>query len=242
MAGKFMHGALVEFVETFMLPVPNVIIFQYNPETLTHAWTQPVAAPPDKEGFSNPLAVKGSPGETFQFTIAMDANDMISDGGPVEEALATASGIYSRLAALEMLQYPVDPSSTSGLLGTVSAGVSTSGITLGGSGVAGSSTKVNVPLGQIPTVLFIWGPGRIVPVRVTSLSITEKLYDVLLNPIHAEATLGLRVLTPEELVFIPGKQGKIASAAYTYTLTLRKALAVANIANAADSILGMLPV
>jgi hypothetical protein len=242
MAGSYLKGALVEFVETFMLPVPNVIIFQYNPETLTHAWTQPAAAPPDQEGFSNPLAVKGSPGETFQFTIAMDANDMISDGGPVEAALATTTGIYSRLAALEMLQYPVAPSSTDGLLGTVSAGVSASDATLSGSGTAGSSTKVSVPLGQIPTVLFIWGPGRIVPVRVNSLSITEKLYDVLLNPIHAEATLGLRVLTPEELLFIPGTQGKIATAAYTYTLTLRKALAVANLANASDSILGMLPV
>ena len=80
MAGIYLKGALVEFVKSFLLPVPNVIIFQYNPETLTHAWTQPGAAPANQYGASNPLAVKGSPGETFQFTITMDANDMISDG------------------------------------------------------------------------------------------------------------------------------------------------------------------
>ncbi len=238
MAGKYLKGALVEFVKTFLLPVPNVIVFQYNPETLTHAWTQPGAVPANEKGSSNPLAVKGSPGETFQFTLAMDANDMISDGGPREEDLARTTGIYSRLAALEMLQYPVDPSSQKGLLGTVSARVSTSGFSL----KAGKAVS-SVPLGQIPTVLFIWGPGRIVPVRVTSLSITEKLYDELLNPIHAEATIGLRVLPPEELVFIPdGIQSKLAKAAYTYTLTLRSALATANLANAAESNMGMLPV
>jgi len=243
MAGHFLKGALVEFVETFMLPVPNVIIFQYNPETLTHTWTQPGAAPASEEGSSNPLAVKGSPGESFQFTLTMDANDMISDGGPIEEVLATATGIYSRLAALEMLQYPVDPSrQKKGLLGTVSAGVSPSGISVKGSGTPRSRSKVRVPLGQIPTVLFIWGLGRILPVRVTSLSITERLYDTLLNPIHAEATITLRVLQPEELVFISVVQGDLAQAAYTYTLTLRQALAVANLANAADSIIGMLPV
>src|SRR5438045_2375954 len=155
MAGIYLKGALVEFVKSFLLPVPNVIIFQYNPETLTHAWTQPGAAPANQYGASNPLAVKGSPGETFQFTITMDANDMISDGNVVEEVLATTTGIYSRLAALEMLQYPVAPSSLTGLLGTVSKGVNTSDVTLSGSGTRDSPLEVNVPLGQIPTVLFI---------------------------------------------------------------------------------------
>ena len=36
-----MKGALVEFMPTFLpIPVPNVIVFQYNPETMTHTWTQ----------------------------------------------------------------------------------------------------------------------------------------------------------------------------------------------------------
>ena len=51
----------------------------------------------------------------------------------------------------------------------------------------------------MPVTLFIWGSGRIVPVRVTGITITEKLYDSALNPTHAEAQLALRVLTPAEL-------------------------------------------
>ena len=49
-------------------------------------------------------------------------------------------------------------------------------------------------------MLFVWGLQRIVPVRVTDLTITEKLYDTALNPIHADAQIGLRVLTPDEIV------------------------------------------
>jgi hypothetical protein len=234
MAGKFMRGALVEFMDTFLLPLPNVIIFQFNPETMTHTWTQPEASG------SNPLAVKGSPGESFSFTIAMDANDMIAEEGPVAEGIARLSGIYSRLAALEMLQYPVNPGG-SGLLGSVSASVS---VGSGGISVSASASGVkrSIPQFQIPTVLFVWGPGRIVPVRVTSLVITEKLYDVALNPTHAEAQLGLRVLTPEELLFVTGPLAKIAKTAYSYSQGLRQVLAVANLANAADSIIGMLPI
>ena len=73
---------------------------------------------------SNPLAVQGMPGESFSFTIAMDANDEIADGSAPTAALAKVSGIYSRLAALEMLLYPTGAPST--LVGTVSAAVTAS--------------------------------------------------------------------------------------------------------------------
>jgi hypothetical protein len=100
-----------------------------------------------------------------------------------------------------------------------------------------------VPAAQLPTVLFIWGPGRIVPVRVTALTITEKLYDsTLLNPTHVEAQVGLRVLTQEELKYVDGPLGSLANTAYSYSQGLREALALANLANAVESIIGMLPV
>jgi hypothetical protein len=232
MPGKFLHGALVEFMPTFLIPLPNIIIFQFNPETMTHTWTQAEAA----AQAGNPLAVKGVPGESFSFNLAMDASDMIADGSPVAVGLASATGIYTRLAALEMLLYPTG-SFDGGLLGTVS--VSAAGI--GGSG--STDTQRPVPASQVPTVLFVWGPGRILPVRVTGLTITEKLYDsLLLNPTHAEAQISLKVLTPEELAFVSGPLGGLANAAYTFSQGLRQALALANLANAAESVIGMLPV
>ena len=45
MAGKYLRGALIEFTESFPLPIPNVIIFQYNPETMTHGWTPATTNP-----------------------------------------------------------------------------------------------------------------------------------------------------------------------------------------------------
>jgi hypothetical protein len=229
-----MRGALIDFTQTLLIPTPNVIIFQYNPEAITHSWTQ--SQPSGAQG--NPLAVTGMPRESFSFTLVMDANDQIGDGNP----LAEASGIYSRLAALEMLLYPTGAAGLASLLGQVSANISVGGSSIGGS-IGGSSAgaKATVPISQVPTALFIWGPGRIVPVRVTGLTINEKIYDGLLNPIHAEAQLQLSVLTPEELASVTGPLAQVAKAAYEYSQGLRQALALANLANAAESIIGMIP-
>src|SRR5438034_8537427 len=88
MAGTFIRGALVEFMPTFLIPLPNIIIFQFNPETMTHSWTQPQSVPVSQGaavGNANPLAVRGVPGESFSFTLVMDTVDMIADGSPVAE-------------------------------------------------------------------------------------------------------------------------------------------------------------
>ena len=238
MAGKYMKGALIEFMEAFLLPVPNVILFQYNPETMTHTLSEATSAgAAESTGHGsgrNPLAVRSFPTESFSFTIAMDSNDTIADK-MATAPIAEVSGVYSRLAALEMLQYPVTTGGT-GIAGA-SATAALRGFTAGLSG-----PRRNIPAMQVPTVLFIWGPGRIVPVRVTGLTITEKLYDTLLNPTHAEAQLSLKVLTPDELRSVNGPLKEIAKAAYVYSHGLRQALAVANLANATESIIGLLPV
>jgi hypothetical protein len=238
MANKFMRGALVEFVPTFGIPLPNVIIFQFNPETMTHMWTQPAGAAAASTGDakSNPLAVRGDPGESFSLSIVVDASEPIADAEPIAGALSAVSGVYTRLAALELLQYPVPSDTGSALVGSVTA--SLGGIT---GGVSGGVSRP-VPQNQVPTVLFVWGPGRIVPVRVTNLSITERLYDPLLNPTHAEATLGLRVLTPDELEYVTGPLAALARGAYDYSQGLRRVLAAANLGNAVESVIGMLPV
>jgi len=50
-----------------------------------------------------------------------------------------------------------------------------------------------------PLTLFIWGAKRILPVRITDFSITEEAYDPALNPIRARVSLGLRVLSYNDL-------------------------------------------
>jgi hypothetical protein len=236
MAGFYLRGALIEFTETFPVPIPNVILFQYNPETMTHTWTPATTNPNTPGSTSNPLAITGDPQESFSFTLMMDSNDMIADGEAVETGIATASGVYTRIASLEMLLFPTAPPG-GGLIGSVTAALGITG------GSSSPDPTRQVPAAQLPTVLFIWGPGRIVPVRVTALTITEKLYDTtLLNPTHVEAQITLRVLTQEELKYVDGPLGTLANTAYSYSQGLREALALANLANAAESIIGMLPV
>lgn len=43
-------------------------------------------------------------------------------------------------------------------------------------------------------VLFVWGPGRIFPVRVKDFQVEEQAYSPLLYPIRARVTVGLEVL------------------------------------------------
>ncbi len=201
-----MKGALVELKEG----APNVVVFQFNPETLRHSWTQE-AAPAG----ANPQAVRGVPGESFGFSISMEATDELGGTNPAALLDATLNGIYARLSALEMLLFPT---AMPGLAGAVPAG------------------DREVPAAQVPTVLFVWGLGRIVPVRLTSLTITEKIFDAQLNPTHAEATLELRVVTPTELDSIQEPFKTFAKAAYNYTQGKRVALAVANLINTAGAI------
>lgn len=234
MAGA--KGALISFTPTFIGVTPNVIVFQINPETITHAWSEPSAAQAEGGSKTNfdPLAVTGVPGETFSFTLVMDSNNEIADvaTNPVAAGLATVSGAYVHLAALEMLQYPMASAST--LLGQVSATLNTAAVG------ASSTPAILVPASQVPVVLFVWGSQRVVPVRITQLNITERLYDELLNPVHAEAQISLRVLTPDELAAVQGPMRDVANVAYIYTQGVRQAQATANLADAA-SILGILP-
>jgi hypothetical protein len=173
------------------------------------------------------------PGESFSFELAMDAQESVASGG-VSGVIAETVGLGPRLAALEMLQYPTGTDALGGLVSTVSASI---GLPLGG-----GADKRPVPEHQLPTVLFVWGPARVAPVRVTALTITERLHDARLNPIQARATVAIRVLTSQEVEALSGPLKPVARAAFGYSESLRQAGAVANLGDAAESIMGMLPV
>ena len=206
MAGFRLQGALVSFSPGLISTQPNIIPFQFNPETLTHAWKP---ARETAQGFgkaSNPLAVAGQPEESFSFTLMMNAGDTIADGKPGAADLALVSGIYSRLAALELLLYPVSQAGSDLIQAVQQADALNKVLT------KAKRPPTAVPDKQIPTVLFVWGPGRILPVRVMSLTITEKLFDAALNPTQAEMQISLSVLTPEELKHVTGPLRLIAQA------------------------------
>lgn len=247
MSGFFLKGALIQLMPTFLIPLPNLIIFQFNPETMRHSFSQPLPRPQGGTGQSaqtDPQAVSGAPTESYSFTLQLDANEMITSGSETQKYLAIGTGVSSRLAALEMLQYPLPPQGSSlvgQLTGTVSAAASVGGV--GASitaGASGQKTSTAVPSSQVAAALFIWGPERIVPVRLSRLEVTETLYDEILNPVHAQADVTLDVLTPPEIKGITPKAVKfIANAAYWYSQGERQVLAVAD---TAESVIGLIPI
>jgi hypothetical protein len=169
---RVLKGALVSVSPTS--PIPSVIVFQYNPDTLTRS-IKP-RAPGGDGARSEALRLTGPPEETIKVDVDIDAVDQLekSDG------IATSLGIYPQLSALEMLAYP--PSATV-IANTV----------LLATGV------IEIIPPDAPLTLFIWGAKRILPVRITDFSITEEAYDQALNPIRAKVGLGLRVLSYNDL-------------------------------------------
>jgi hypothetical protein len=165
-------GALVG-VDLFN-PIPSVIVFQYNPETMTR--TLQAQASGDGGARSEVVRLKGAPIETIKVDVEIDATDQLADGTSV----ATELGLHPQLAALELLLYP---SSSLVIANTALLAVGT--------------IEVIPPVG--PFTLLVWGLKRVLPVRLTEFSITEELHDAKLNPIRAKVSLGLRVLTYNDL-------------------------------------------
>jgi hypothetical protein len=169
---RILKGALVSVSPT--RPIPSVIIFQYNPDTLTRS-IKP-RAPGGDGARSEAMRLTGPPEETIKVDVEIDAVDQLekSDG------IAASLGIYPQLSALEMLTYP---SSATIIANTVLLAAGT----------------IEIVPADAPLTLFIWGAKRILPVRISDFSITEEAHDQALNPIRAKVGLGLRVLGYNDL-------------------------------------------
>jgi hypothetical protein len=236
---KLLKGALIQFSAPMLVPIPNIIVFQYNPEGIKRTvggrgTTREAGGEGRAPLDANPLAQPYDPSETFDLTLELDAADALEE--PEGHPIAVISGVADRIAAMEMLAYPQEESALGGVLG-VSIDISLSGM---GASVGGSNEPV--PCKTVPVVLFFWGPGRIVPVRVTGFSVEEQAFSPTLYPIRAKVTVGLQVLDAK--AFDNQEQTaavKIAKACYTFTRVQKELLATANIANTVESIIGMLP-
>jgi hypothetical protein len=167
-----MRGALIG-IDIFN-PVASVIVFQYNPDTMTRTLQAQTSG--ENAARSEALRLKGAPIESIKMDVEIDATDQLEKG----DARTTSMGIYPQLSALEMLVYP---KSLRVIANTV--------LQLTG------SRFIIPPLG--PLVLLVWGLKRVLPVRLTEFTITEEAHDVSLNPIRARVSLGLRVLSYNDL-------------------------------------------
>jgi len=158
-------------------PLASVILFQYNPDTLTRRLEARAAGGGEGgRARSEAFRLAGPPRETISFTAVIDAADLLERG----DRLAGELGVHPTLAALEMLLYPKMTRVLENLA------------------LAEAGTLEIIPP-EAPLTVFVWGAKRVLPVRLSGLSITEEAFDPQLNPILARAELSLQVLSYADL-------------------------------------------
>jgi hypothetical protein len=207
---RLLKGALVGVDP--LNPLASIVVFQYNPDTMTRRLEPRAAGGDGDRGEAFRLA--GPPKETITLSIEIDATDQLEQAHP----LAIAVGISPTLAALETMLYPrtasVIVNTALSLVGTIEV----------------------LPI-EAPLTLFVWGPTRVVPVRLTSLGIAEEAYDTLLNPIRAKVDLSLTVLSYQDLsVTSPGH------AIFLAHHVAKEVMAVTNVFNSVQNVGVPLPI
>src|SRR5215468_8537000 len=83
-------------------PQANVIVFQYNPETMTRRLDARATGGAEGGDKSEAFRLTGPPREMITLNVEFDATDQLEQADPV----AVSSGISPALSALEMLLYP----------------------------------------------------------------------------------------------------------------------------------------
>lgn len=172
---RLLKGGLV-LIDPETSAVQRVIALQYNPETLSR--TLQVQGSGEGGDRSEALRLTGPPIETIKVDAEIDATDQLELADPT----TTQLGIHPILAALETIVYP------------------TSGQLQANNTLAQSGTLEITPM-EAPLTLFIWSQQRILPVRITDFSVTEEAFDPNLNPLRAKVSLGMRVLSIDDLGF-----------------------------------------
>ena len=158
--------------------VERVIALQYNPTSLTRS-----VAPQWYEGQAEAdgekrMRFKGPAQETISLEAEIDATDQLEF--PVQHPTAVELGIHTQLAALEVLVYP-----------------SSRQLNLKDQQANAGTLEIVPPESSL--TVFVWSKSRIAPVRISEFSITEEFFDPELNPIRAKVSLGMKVLTVDDL-------------------------------------------
>jgi hypothetical protein len=173
---KLLKGGIV-LIDPDTAMVQRIIALQYNPDSLNRT-LQIKGVGAEGGDRSEVLRLKGPPVETIKVEAEIDGTDQLE----FADAVATAVGIHPQLAALETIVYP------------------TSGQLLANNALA-QAGKLEIAPMEAPLTLFVWSKTRVVPVRLTEFSVTEEAFDPALNPIRAKVSLGMRVLTVDDVGF-----------------------------------------
>lgn len=175
---QILKAALISIGGT--IPVPRLIVLQYNPAELTRQLAPDFQKTGDTPTGTNLLA--GPATETIQMSARISAVDQLENN----DATAMAFGIHPQLATLELMLFPT----TSSILQSLTQ-------------MALGVLEIVPP--ESPLTVLVWGPQRVMPVQITQYKVTETMHDTRLNPIDADVTIDMKVLTYQD--FSPGQTG-----------------------------------
>jgi hypothetical protein len=179
---SLIKGALIAYDSPVIGAVPNLIAFQFNPDELSRTLEQRGFQGNQQTGSRTVEArrrVKGPPSESIDLTLRLDASSLDRSLLNVD---AVAAGVQPAISALEMLLYPKE-----GIESSVGKQIPSPG-----------KVQISYAEKEVPLLLFVWGT-RVLPVQLTSFSVTEQAFDRRLNPVRAEVSVTLQVLTPDQL-------------------------------------------
>jgi hypothetical protein len=174
---KLVRGGLV-LVDPDSGAVRRVITLQYNPDQISR--TLQVQATGDGGAPAEALRLKGPAIETIKLEAELDATDQLEF--PDDNENETRFGLHPQIAALEAL---LNPDVADLMAQDFIARIGT----------------IEIAPVEGPLTLFVWSAQRVLPVRITDFSVTEEAFDPALNPIRAKVSLGMRVLSAEDLGF-----------------------------------------
>lgn len=219
-----LRGALIEYGTDLIGPIPNVVIFQFNPESLSRSLQIPQRPTGATRRETTQAGEKTF--EKISFKAHFSAANMLDE----DKALAKLFGIGPQLCALEKMVLP-----SSKLAGLLGAAIDAIGDALGLGG-GDDAPAQPIPREKYPRILFIWGLTRILPVTIDSMTIAEQEYDAMLNPLRAEVDLQLSVIAIDQC-----SDDVLGKGALEYTTIAKEAQAIANLANTAEQIVDLIP-
>lgn len=217
-----LRGALIEYGTDLIGPIPNVVIFQFNPESLSRAMQVP-----QRPGGANQRETTQAGEKTFE-RITLTAHFSAANLLDEDKALARLFGIGPQLAALEKMVLP--SSKIAGAIGAVIDAIA-------GAVSPPAAPAQPIPREKYPRILFIWGPTRVLPVTIDAMTIAEQEYDFMLNPVRAEVSLTLSVIATDQC-----SDDVLAKGALEYSTIAKEAMAIANLANTAEQIVDLIPI
>jgi len=218
-----LRGALVEYGAGLVGPIPNVVIFQFNPEQLSRSLEIPQRPTGPTRREQTQAGEKTF--ERITLKAHFSAADMLAEG----KALAELFGIGPQLAALEKMAQP-----SGKLAGLIGAAIDAIGAALGGGG--DDAPAQPIPREKYPRILFIWGLTRVLPVTIDQMSISELEYDLALNPLRAEVDITMSVISVDQC-----SDDTLAKGALDFSTMAKEAQAIANLANTAEQIVELIP-